>query len=182
MSDASVPLSRSERFAPLDKAPELGPLQRAARAGDAEAVARLLDAGHDVNEAGPDGDTALHWAAAWGCEDAIRLLLARGADVTLKDYEDNTPLHLVSKKGFTSAHTFAALLHANKDVIHWANRKGWTPLHAAAIRGRADFVQFLLSAGADAAVKDTQGQTPIDIARLKGRPAVIAAFETNQRA
>lgn len=170
-------LSREERFAPLDEKPKLGPLQQAARAGDVDEVTRLLDAGHDVNEAGPDGDTALHWAAAWGREPVIQLLLARGADPSLRDYENNTPLHLVSKKGFTSAHTFAAILHASKDLVNSPNARGWTPLHSAALRGRADFVQFLLQAGADTAIEDRQGRTPVDLARMKGRQDVIHALE-----
>ena len=166
----------ANRFAPLKKSRELGPLQRAARSGDVDALRALLAEGQDVNDPGEDGDRALHWAVAWGQETAIAFLLDNGADAKIRDDEDNTPLHLISKKGHTSAHAFLRVLSLAKERINDPNRNGSMPLHAAAMRGRADFVTFLLSAGADPSLKDGKGMTALDIARRKGRVSVIEAL------
>ena len=64
----------------------------AARNGHADIVALLLDAGAPVDARGFFGGTGLHWAAINGHRAAIELLLARGADRTLKDDRfDATP-------------------------------------------------------------------------------------------
>jgi ankyrin repeat protein len=40
-------------------------------------------------------------------------------------------------------------------------------LHGAVSSGRIDIVQMLLAAGADPALRDYQGETPLDVARKK---------------
>jgi ankyrin repeat protein len=82
-----------ERGARVDADPYRGtPLLWAASRGCTDAVAWLLDHGADVNQAatfgGPghgDGVTALHLAAQNGKLRVIDLLLARGADRTIRD-------------------------------------------------------------------------------------------------
>jgi ankyrin repeat protein len=59
-----------------------------------DAAAWLLDHGADIDRragfGGTRGVTPLHVAAAWeGSPDCARLLVARGADVTVKDPEHN---------------------------------------------------------------------------------------------
>jgi hypothetical protein len=64
----------------------------AAGANQLDRLRDLLDGGADPNTRFADGITALHAAAAMGHLDAIRLLLERGADRTLRDHRwDNTP-------------------------------------------------------------------------------------------
>lgn len=82
-----------KRGAKLEADPYRGtPLLWAASRGRADAVAWLLDHGADVNQratfGGPghgDGVTALHLAAQDGNLEVIDLLLARGADRTIRD-------------------------------------------------------------------------------------------------
>jgi Ankyrin repeats (3 copies) len=57
----------------------------AARKGDVAAVAAALDKGADVNAKFRYGTTALFKAAERGHADVVKLLIARGADVTIKD-------------------------------------------------------------------------------------------------
>ena len=57
----------------------------AVRQGDVKAVTKLLDQGVDVNTKFRYGATALFKAAERGHTEVVRLLLARGADVTVKD-------------------------------------------------------------------------------------------------
>lgn len=57
----------------------------AVRQGDVTAVTKLLDQGVDVNARFRYGATALFKAAERGHTEVVKLLLARGADVTVKD-------------------------------------------------------------------------------------------------
>jgi len=60
-------------------------LWEAARSGDAALVTRLLDQGADVNAKFRYGTTALFKAAERGHTEVVKILLARGADATVKD-------------------------------------------------------------------------------------------------
>lgn len=89
------------------------PLAVAALSGDAELVALLLDAGADV--AGPSWSPlsmqphpkgsfgfaghALHEAAQKGHTEVVRLLCARGADVSARDHEGKTASELAIERG-----------------------------------------------------------------------------------
>ena len=64
-----------------------------------EAVEILLDAGADVNEANPAGDTPMHAAAANGFTAVIELLDDRGAKLNAKNQRDQTPLALTFGRG-----------------------------------------------------------------------------------
>ena len=66
----------------------------AAESGHAAALTMMLDLGFPVDaRAGEDGGTALHAAAYAGSAEAVRLLLARGADLEARDATwDSTPL------------------------------------------------------------------------------------------
>src|SRR5687767_15371449 len=57
----------------------------AVRRGDAASVTALLDKGADVNAKFRYGATALFKAAERGNLDIVKLLLARGADATVRD-------------------------------------------------------------------------------------------------
>jgi ankyrin repeat protein len=87
-----------ERGAEIDAEPYNGTaLHWAVARKQVEAAAWLLDHGADINRragfGGTRGVTPLHIAAAWGgSPDCARLLIERGADLTIKDAEhDGTP-------------------------------------------------------------------------------------------
>ena len=70
-------------------------LQDAARKGDAATVRKLLDEGVDVNTRFRYGTTALFFACDHGHVDVVKVLLDKGADLTLKDsFYGFTPLML----------------------------------------------------------------------------------------
>ncbi|HEX6746740.1 MAG TPA: ankyrin repeat domain-containing protein [Longimicrobium sp.] len=68
------------------------PVIEAVRAGDAAAVERALAAGASVDERDERGWTPLCWAAGRGEAALVRLLVDRGADVTLRGTDERTPL------------------------------------------------------------------------------------------
>jgi hypothetical protein len=70
-------------------------LQDAARKGDAAAVTRLIDDGVDVNTKFRYNATALFYACDHGHIDVVKVLLDKGADLTIKDtFYGFTPLML----------------------------------------------------------------------------------------
>lgn len=64
----------------------------AAEYGHNEIVGFLLDHGAPIDAKSPDGQTALHWAVIGARISTIELLIARGADLTLKNSYGGTPL------------------------------------------------------------------------------------------
>lgn len=52
-----------------------------------------------------------------------------------------------------------------------------SPLHEAAEMGKLDAVSALLNKGADPAVKDTRGETPLDRAEHNNRTAVVVSLQ-----
>ncbi len=58
----------------------------------------FLEKGANINAAGKDGGTALHWAVGGNKPDIVRLLLERGAKAAPVDTQGQTPLHIAQKK------------------------------------------------------------------------------------
>jgi uncharacterized protein len=66
------------------------PLHYAASGPSSAAVRLLLDLGAPVNGRAPNGNTPLMQAARFGAEDSVSLLLARGADRSLRNTRNYT--------------------------------------------------------------------------------------------
>ncbi|MGQ0767554.1 MAG: ankyrin repeat domain-containing protein, partial [Gemmatimonadota bacterium] len=97
----------------------LAPLHLAAREGHAELVKVLIDARADVHLRTAEGLTALHYAAMSGPETAVRLLIARGAEVDVSEPAwGHTPLMLAAASGRAAA--VRALLKAGASTRHAA--------------------------------------------------------------
>jgi ankyrin repeat protein len=78
-------------------------------------IKALLKAGVDVNETEPKTkQNALMWAVAEGHEDAVRVLLAAGADIHAKSARKETPLFFAVRRGDIGI--VDALLGAGADV------------------------------------------------------------------
>ena len=127
------------------------PLVEAVKAGSAESVRALLDQRADVNVAGPDGTTALHWAVRHGAQDVAARLLRAGADPNSTNRYGVTPLALAATNGHPGL--VAALLDAGASA-HAATPYGETPLMTAARTGDPEVVRLLIEAGADVDAKE----------------------------
>ena len=78
----------------------LHPLMYACRADktlDIPKARYLIELGADVNAVGPQGRTALHYAARGGTTELCELLLVAGADETVTDKEGRTPLDIAQQ-------------------------------------------------------------------------------------
>lgn len=139
-------------------------LHEAAAIGDDAYVSAWLDEQPELlHTYSHDGWTPLHLAAFFGGDEAIALLLERGADVNAvsRNRMENRPIH-------------AAAAGRKNGVIHLLLEKGadpnvkqhggWTALHQAVQNADADLVRMLLDYGADPKAANALGQTPLSMA------------------
>jgi ankyrin repeat protein len=143
-----------------------------ARAGDAAGVEQLLHQHLNVNEAQPDGTTALHWAAYGGHLGILELLIKAGADVRAVNRYGVTPLSLACEAATPGL--AERLLAAGADP-NTTSAGHETVLMTAARAGNLDAVKALLARGANPnATEDTRGQTALMWAAAEGHADVIA--------
>jgi ankyrin len=116
------------------------------------------------------GATPFYRAAVSGDVNAMRLLLAYGADPYIATNDNTTPLMVAAGIGYLVGSTFAWPERDALDAIklclelgnvNAANDAGQTALHGAAFRGWNAAVQTLVDHGANLSVKDKQGRTPM---------------------
>ena len=146
--------------------------------GDLDRLSELLATEPDlVNAASGDGFTPLHLAAFFGQTDAVRLLLARGAepDVRGQGWMTGTALHSAASRLQSDVVRILLEAGANPDVRQSA---GWTPLHAAAMNGDLASMEALLGAGADPAAENDEGRSVADLASESGDDATIARIRS----
>jgi uncharacterized protein len=123
----------------------------AAALGDLDRLREILDAnGERVQAWSSDGFTPLHYAAYFDGPDAVRLLLARGADIEAparneEFAQDAHPLHSAVAAGRSDV--AEALLQAGADP-NARQAGGFTPLMAAEQRGDLDLAELLVRHGA----------------------------------
>jgi len=163
-----------------------------------QVVEKLLDAGANPNaqlklpppfrnvgnDRGLDGilttgSTPLLRAAKALDAPAVRVLLAKGADLSIANSRGITPFMAAAGLGSVDADTrgfylsedtqqrsiesLKLLLKAGGD-INAKDSRGLSPLHEAARWGWNDVVRFLVENGADPTAKDNRGNTPVDSA------------------
>ena len=143
----------------------------AAERGDRAAAMQLLAKGANPNTPGPDGTTALMWAASNDDLELVRALIKAGANVTLKNQFGTSALTEAAIIG--SAPVIEALLKAGADP-NTKNPEGETPLMAVARAGKVDAATRLLEAGADVNAKEEWGgQTALMWAAAQSQPEMV---------
>jgi len=150
------------------------PLHLAAIAGDSEAVSWLLCARADCNAKDAKGCTALFRACQHGSSQAAQHLLDAGADYLLQNQSLETPLYIASLCGFFSC--VDALLKADSagrnQLAQFDYFDGWSPLHAACLKGSFEISQALLDAGFDANALNKWRQAPMHVCARSGNIAL----------
>jgi ankyrin repeat protein len=148
-------------------------LLSAASDGDLDAVRELIAGGSGVhvNDVGPDGSTALLWAAYHSDLETAQALIEAGADVDMSNIYGISPLLQASRTG--DAALVGALLGAGAS-IESPHPDGETALMAASRSGSLESVRLLVDAGADVnAIETYQEQTALMWAAAEGHVDVV---------
>jgi ankyrin repeat protein len=129
-----------------------------------EQYVRHWPVGPEVRGAAAQG--VLHLAAGGGDLELVKVTLARGVPVDLRDNTRTTPLHEASRGGHADVARFLLSRGADADA---EDSGGWMPIHHAAYGGRAEVVELLLARGAqvNAATPREQRMPP------KPKPTVL---------
>ncbi len=112
-------------------------------------------------------------AVMWGHTEAVKLLVAAGANIDAENTKGQTLLHRAAWSGDTKVVKLLLAARANVDAV---DNEGWTPLHGAAERGHTEVVKLLLNAGAKISVSNTEGRTALDLARERGHTEIADAI------
>jgi uncharacterized protein len=149
-------------------------------AGDRlDAFKLLLNEGADINAVANDLDTPWLLAGARGRTEMLRLMLTKAPDLTLRNrYGGNA---LIPACHYGHVETVKLLLTTRIDINH-VNALGWTCLLEAVILGDGsakyqDIIRLALKAGANPAIADKKGDTPLAHARARGFTQIIAILD-----
>ena len=159
-------------------APQLTVWEAAALGRDDE-LRRLLAADPArANDAGADGHEPLGLAAFFGRLEAMRVLLAAGADPRATPVNEMRVQPLHAAVAARSLEAVALLLEHGADV-NARQQLGYTPLMGAAASGRQDIADLLLAHGADPALVSEDGESAADVA-AEHQHAALAAHLANR--
>eukprot|EP00439_Symbiodinium_sp_Y106_P058373 s2135_g8.t1 len=123
-------------------------LHEAALRGEVKFIEEMLeDESVDINKWDEKKISPLGYAVACGHLDAVKVLLKRGADVTMRDGQDNTMLHYAA--GYGHMAVLEELLEASdkvwkdNDWCTFRNSKGQSVVDAARVNRKGQVVDFL---------------------------------------
>ncbi|KAG9510069.1 Neurogenic locus notch-like protein 2 [Fragariocoptes setiger] len=118
------------------------PLMQAVRtfANGSDLLEELILAESEINLHDNAGKTALHWAALTTNVDAVRLLLANGANKDSQDLQEQTPLFLAAGEGAKGVVELLLQHNANRDIRDNMER---LPKDVARERKHLDIVKLL---------------------------------------
>ena len=122
----------------------------------------------------PRGDSPVADAAMRDDADAVRALLAEGADVNAARGDGMTGLHWAALNGNAE---IARLLVGAGAALEAGTRLGaHRPLHVAARAGHGEVVEALVGAGADVAALTETGAVPLHFAAASGDLRAVTAL------
>jgi hypothetical protein len=139
---------------------------RAAEGGWTPNVDHWIKAGANVDDFGPDGETALMHAARWGHVETVQALLNAGANPDVQSETEG--FSALWKAASVNEYVVVQLLIAAGADPDGQSGFGDTPLNYAVREHHLETVQILLSGGADTDIQNSLGQTPLISAVSQG--------------
>ncbi|XP_021913454.1 oxysterol-binding protein-related protein 1-like [Zootermopsis nevadensis] len=182
------------------------PLHLSTYFGHRDVAEELLAYGADINAVNDAGDTSLHKAAFIGREDLVLLLLQHNADVNVVNGEGQTPRDVAKLEDVTKLlhaaeqtearrkeeHLLAAAREGDLDTlkillkdhhppnINCVDAQGNSSLHCASYRGHKEAAVLLLQNGIDTGVRNTRGQTALELAQDSQMQQVLCVRPVRQ--
>jgi hypothetical protein len=153
--------------------------------GPIDAVVLLLRHGARVKGWHPsrEGDPLLR-AVVINHIEAVRLLLAAGADPNVSDNEGYSSLRVCADKGYLEIARLLVLCGATKTIDEWGGDRPMTALGFAARGLHVEMVKLRLAHGADPQGQNVDRLTPLDCLEfvdLPGDPAIQGRLQEIRR-
>ena len=145
--------SKKERIPPIS----VKIFHEAAYNGNIAGVTAALKSGVQADTIDENGQNALMLAAFNGHTEIVKLLVQQGISVNAKDKTGRTALMFASTGAFPETVQF--LIKKNAGINAIDNGEHFSPLMFAASEGQLEVVKILMSNGADASLKDIDGDT-----------------------
>jgi ankyrin repeat protein len=145
------------------------------------ALELLIRAGADLDIQDDMKDNPLLYAGAEGLLEILSLAIEAGADTRITNRYGGSALIPAAHHGHVEA---VRMLLARSDVdVNHVNNPGWTALMEAVILSdggsrHQEIVRLLLDHGADTAIADKEGVTPLQHARNKGFKEIVRMLES----
>ncbi len=169
-------------------------LHLACKKGFAEVVGTLILEGADVRRINNDRRTALHVAVAAGDNGSKKIgavvrmmssLDGLNEIVTLRDSQDNTPLHIVLSAKIDDdvcQSIMGYIVHACPEVINYKGHQGLTSLHLAVRRKKLEVLKYLLIAHHSLSNRQSLSKESVEVLLKRWDPktgGVMRAFGFN---
>lgn len=138
------------------------PLHEASRCGNSEAIVALLGHGAETDKADDEGKTPLHVAVQFCRVLAVNLLLAAGANISVRYGEMTLSALDVACEQGPVAILKALIQHGSLEIA--PDRTGFSPLHYAAGDNQGENVDVLAEAGSNVNAQTETGWTPLHCA------------------
>ena len=145
--------------------------------GQVDIAEMLLGKGADVNLTNCYGNSALHESARHGDTDLTRLLISEGSIVNTSNNKGSTPLHMFSYSDAKTTAVASILLDAGA-AIDARDARGMTPMLAAVMSGKIDYVLFFEDEGADMTAIDAEGYDALAIAKFNKHETLVKMFSS----
>lgn len=146
----------------------------ASAVGMVDRIATLLaEDSTRVSAYAPDGFYPLGLACFFGHLDAVRALIAAGADIhaAARNPLKVQPVHAAAAS--KNLDILRAVLEAGGDP-NVPQQQGFVPLHEAANSGNREMAELLIKHGANPRLANDNGKTSIDLATEKGHTELAA--------
>lgn len=125
-----------------------------------DTIVLLMRYGADVNRWDEDHSTTPLLAAVVNNQlDAVRILLAVGADPNVRNDVGDSPLRFYAESGYLEMARLLLLCGATKTIHESGGSAGMNALGYAATRLHVDMVRLLLAHGADPRIEDVDYMT-----------------------
>ena len=165
-------LQQSRRTNLLDS-----PLHICAMIGNMNLLHHLLEQYNtNVTAKTEDGETALHIAASYGTKDVLEYFLDGRIVVTALTKERESALHSSIRMGQNILAKTILEKERETTVDTILDRKGWRPLHLAALKGFSPLVNCLIARIMEVDFQDVQKRTPLHLAAFNGHLNVVKSL------
>jgi ankyrin repeat protein/L-ascorbate metabolism protein UlaG (beta-lactamase superfamily) len=143
----------------------------AAKENEIERIEILLEEDPALlNSLDENNMTPLNTAALNGHPELVKVLLEKGADISIGDMDNSQPIHCAAISGNIEV---AELLLAHGADVNEKDYNGATPLTFATGRGHLEMIRYLVEQGADINAQNREGLTFLHIAVWRGRTDIV---------